>query len=153
MTQWANRLDPEWIIKSRDFADIPVEQRDLIGQIALALRRAFEAQDEYERDWLLAWARMLNAQAVIGADPLQKAVVKAGGIPMAKDSTMERAIFHVQKKLAHKMAVCKAGCSSPCFFQAKAKQQFCSRACRLESIRASKRRSFHAHSGWRGQRG
>ncbi len=137
VAMWANKLDPDFIVKQRDVARIPEElmelwkkQRDAIGHVAQALRNAFETADERERDWFLTWARCVNAQAVVRADlPRYLNVVdEPGSIPMALDSVMERAIFYVQKYLAHTMRMCPV--CRKCFFQRRVRQKSCSKKCR-----------------------
>jgi hypothetical protein len=102
---------------------------------------AFETGNIYERDWFLTWARCLNAESVVSTDPSQKSVLEAGGIPMAKDSAMEQAIYHVQRYCQDKMAVCRRkgkGCDNPYYFRRERNQKLCGRKCRLANISESK---------------
>jgi hypothetical protein len=151
VAKWANcHADPERIVLHRDPVAATLSEKDRhnlveqIRDIASALWLAFQSQDEYERDWFLTWARCLNAQycvdAVIPRMP--------GGIPMAQESAMERAIFYVQKYIAHTMRLCPE-CET-CFFQRKPKQKLCKEKCRRESKRKSNQISWRKNgSRWR----
>ena len=75
LAKWAkNFRDPERLVLRRDrmaAALTEAQRRKLvrqIGDIASALRHAFQTQDEYERDWFLTWARSLNAQHCVDAE-------------------------------------------------------------------------------------
>jgi hypothetical protein len=143
VAQWANKLDPDWIVRQRDVANLSPEeaarwanQKREIGYIARSLRKAFETDDERERDWFLTWARCLNARATA---PFGLGRMK-GVIPIPSDSGMERAIFHVQKHIAHTMAMCEARCANPCFFRRKPKQKYCGKGCRWKANKESKLR-------------
>lgn len=151
IAQWANKLDPDLIVKHRDIAGLTPDelamwdkQKERIRDIAKALRHAFETEDEYERDWFLTWARCVNARylAPFGLGHVE------GVIPMARDSFMERAIYHVQKYVPDSMAFCRGkDCNNPCFFRRKAKQKLCGKRCRLASIAGSKRKSYLRKQG------
>lgn len=152
IAKWANMLDPDLIVKRRDIADFDEYQREdwksarkMIGDVAYALRRAFETEDEYERDWFLTWARSAYANFV-GRPGLVDVINRAQGKPhiptSAMRSMMDLSIYHVQKHIAHSMAMCKGRCENPCYFRRKAKQQYCGKKCRLASIAGSKRRSY-----------
>lgn len=151
VARWANYYaDPERIILHRDrvAAAMPETNRHVlveqIRDIASALHHAFQTEDAHERDCCLTWARALNARAAVyaGQNPMP------GGIPIDTDSVMERAIFHVQKHIAHTMRVCtKCGI---CFFQRRAKQQICGKKCRLNSKRVSNQLSWERNAKtWR----
>ena len=63
-------------------------------------------------------ARLASTVAAIGT--------KGGGVP-TNDSTMEQAIYYVQKHAAEDMAVCKQ--CEKCFFRRKKRQQYCGKNC------------------------
>src|SRR5947209_14653853 len=141
VAEWANKLDPDLIVKHRDDAKLPKIQKEAIRHIAESLRRAFEADDEYERDWLLTGARWLNAQAVLRADGLLRYLSDLPGvIPMARDTTMERYISYVQRHAAHTMSVCPE--CGICFFKRKLRQQMCGQKCRLRRNKKNKQAAW-----------
>jgi hypothetical protein len=125
-----NHDDPEFLIGQREIVELTNEQRaELFGnirRIAEILRRAFETSDDYERDWLLFWARKENAviQSPLG-------IGRAPGvISMAPDSEIDQNISFVQRKLAKKMAVCARGkACHKCFFKRRNRQKYCSPRC------------------------
>jgi hypothetical protein len=144
--RWANHFDdPEYLVKRRDVLQLTEKQRQevfsYIRRIAQCMRNAFEAADDYERDWFLFMARFNNAadlNAPFGRLP--------GFITMAKDSTIDQAVWHVQRlRIAKKMAFCKReGCEHPCYFRGGRK--YCSNECR-EIVLQSLQRTDWAKRG------
>lgn len=142
--RWANHYDdPEYLVKRGDVLELTDEQRaelySYIHAIAECFRKAFEATDDYERDWFLYMARFNNA-----ADLNAPFGRHRGMVPMAKDSMIDQAVWHVQRLgLAQKMALCKRpGCEHPCYFRGGRK--YCSNECREIVLQSLKRADWAA---------
>lgn len=128
---WANSPnDPESFFKQSYMARLTKDQEARLyatfPKVAYALREAFQTKDEYERDWLLFWARKENA---VGISAFGRFAELAGWITTATHSRTDRAIAYVQKNLADKMASCANKCRKPCFYRKRKGQKYCSTQC------------------------
>jgi transposase-like protein len=105
--KWVNDdRDPEELVRHKDVLDVPRERQEWVFHYMRLrkehLQKAFEATDEYERDWRLVAARYYNAKLHVG-----QWLDFPDVWPMAKDTTEDRALAFAQAHLANRMAVCK----------------------------------------------
>ena len=132
--KWVNDdRDPEEAVLHKDVLGIPAERQkwafDYKRQLKEHLQKAFEAADDYERDWRLVAARYYNAKLHAGEGfdfPL--------AWPMAKDTIEDCVLAFAQKHLANRMAVCERRQCGRYYFkkykpQAAKTQKFCSPTC------------------------
>jgi hypothetical protein len=144
--EWVNDdRDPDELIRRKDVLDVPEKRQEWVFHYMRLrkehLQKAFEAKDEYERDWRLVAARYYNAKLHVGPSLDFPDVW-----PMAKDTIEDRAFAFTQAHLANRMAKCER-CGRYYFRkiepQAAKAQKFCSGECSLENKRALNRHWHH----------
>lgn len=145
MRKWANNYDdPEFLVERRLVRGLTVSEKNevlkKIRVVASHLWQAFNATDEYERDWFLTVARYRHALFACQSDAFIRSAIPdsmwdlGGFTPTARGTAMDNAIRHVQQKLVKKMAVCRRGrdCEGrfgPCFFRRRKGQKYCCKDC------------------------
>jgi transposase-like protein len=139
--KWVNDdRDPEESVRHKDVLDVPAKRQEWVFHYMRLrkehLQRAFEAKDEYERDWRLVAARYCNAKLHVG-----QLLDFPGDVvwPMAKDTTEDRVLAFAQAHLASRMAVCER-CGRYYFKkykpQARKTQKYCPGDCARQSKNA-----------------
>jgi hypothetical protein len=148
--KWAKNWEhPEQIPDFRQaFAELSGEKRKkcLNGtrEVGRRLRLAFEAKDEYERDWLLFEARHMNAvySSVLGPEMASRPDV----VVMARGTPLDRLLYIVQTRLSKYMAVCpRDDCKKKFYFRDPGRhgQKYCGQLCFENANREGKLRCYH----------
>lgn len=133
--------EPDELFTTKDVLGVPLERQEstffYMRLMKQQVRRAFETQDAYERDWFLFVARYYNAvlQAPLGP----QLGSTPGMVPMAKDTVEDRVLAFTQAHLASRMAVCKR--CGRCYFkkykpQASKTQKYCPGDCARQTKKA-----------------
>lgn len=147
--KWVNdNRNPDEVVAHKAVLGVPVKRQEAtfyyMRLMKEQIRRAFETDDEYDRDWFLFVARWYNAILQAPGGPLIGSI--PGVVPMAKDTIEDRVLALAQKHLASRMAVCKR--CKQCYFRkyspqvAKA-QKYCPGECAMEAKRALNRNWYH----------
>lgn len=133
----------------------------VVENVGRYLRMAWEASESRHRDWYFFTARREYATAMLGSFAVLTRDGR-GGRDVARrisplvppETAFDIAMFHVQTRLANKMAVCgNSRCHERYFFRRRKGQKYCSSDCAKPALLEAKLRWWKAEGKqWRAER-